>query len=104
MPRLDQRRRNTATHPAFILALIRGKTVYSSGQSVYRGRREGSAQLGEWRVTIYIQLVTKPVQGFARFQPESATSVRKRIACGGSSYRRGSVAVSMWAERSPEVS
>jgi hypothetical protein len=82
MPRLDQRRRNTATHPAFILELIRGETMYSSGQSVYRGRWESSAQLGEGCVTIYVQLVTKPVQGLARFQPESATvSVTSELPC-----------------------
>lgn len=73
MLRLDQRRRNTATHPAFTFELIPGETVYSSGQSVYRGRWESSAQVGERRVTIHIQMVAKPVQGFAGFQPGPAT-------------------------------
>jgi hypothetical protein len=81
IPRLDQRReRNTATHPAFTFELIRGETVYSSGQGVYRGRWESSAQLGEWGVTIHVQLVAKPVQGFAGFQPDSV-AVNSRVDC-----------------------
>ena len=97
-------RNNTATHPAFILELIRGETVYSSGQSVYRGRWECSAQLGERGAAVYVQLMANPIQGFTSFQPDSAT-VNSLVNCIGSdSYRRGSVAVSTWAERIPDVS
>ncbi|SRR6266403_1918052 len=96
--------KNTATHPAFTIGLTCRETVYSSAQSFHRGRRESPAQVSEWSVSINIQLVTKPVQGFSVFQPDSPI-VNLLVSCvQGSSYRRGSVAVSQWAESIPDVS
>lgn len=80
MLRLEQRQRNTCTHPAFISGLMRSETVYSSAQCVYRRRRKCSTQLCEWSVTIYIQLVAKSVQGFPAFRPRLVT-VNSQVDC-----------------------
>jgi len=59
----------TATYLVFAHRLNSREIIRRRVQCLDRGRRESSAQLCEWCVSVHIQLVTKPVQEFTAFQP-----------------------------------